>query len=98
MPKHFKWQPAEEFCPPGPHGKVHSNRVAAIVVNYNMPERTDVIAEGIKKHVKWPVDVIVVDNGSDKAPPSKHTAIRLEANVQTSNGWLMVVQYAKALG
>ena len=99
MPRWFKFQRPERWCVPGPHNKVHSNRVAAIVVNYNMVERTDNIAEGIKKYVRWPVDVIVVDNGSDRveSPPSKHTAIRLEANVQTTNGWLMGVEYAKAL-
>jgi hypothetical protein len=77
---------------------VHSKRIAAIIVNYNMVERADSIASAIKKNVKWPVDVIVVDNGSDLTKPSKHTAIRLEANVQTSNGWLMGIEYAKALG
>ncbi len=78
MPRWFKFQQPEQWCIPGPHNKVHSNRVAAIVVNYNMVERADNIAEGIKKYVKWPVDVIVVDNGSDlkDSPPSKHTAIR----------------------
>ena len=101
MPQWFKWQPkAEEWCIPGPHNRHHSKRVAAIVVNYNMVERANSIAEGIKKHVKWPVDIIVVDNGSDlkDSPPSPYTAIRLEANVQTTNGWLMGIEYAKALG
>lgn len=101
MPQWFKWQPKqEEWCIPGPHSRHHSKRVAAIVVNYNMVERANSIAEGIKKHVKWPVDVIVVDNGSDlkESPPSPHTAIRLEANVQTTNGWQMGIEYAKALG
>jgi hypothetical protein len=101
MPQWFKWQPKqEEWCIPGPHSRHHSKRVAAIVVNYNMLERANSIAEGIKKHVKWPVDVIVVDNGSDlkESPPSPHTAIRLEANVQTTNGWQMGIEYAKALG
>eukprot|EP01043_Picozoa_sp_COSAG02_P060264 COSAG02_NODE_7838_length_2824_cov_2.040734_2_plen_271_part_00 len=101
MPQWFKWQPKqEEWCIPGPHSRHHSKRIAAIVVNYNMVERANSIAEGIKKHVKWPVDVIVVDNGSDlkESPPSPHTAIRLEANVQTTNGWQMGIEYAKALG
>ena len=61
MPNWFKFQQPEQWCVPGPHNKVYSNRVAAIIVNYNMVERADNIAEGIKKHVKWPVDVIVVD-------------------------------------
>ena len=101
MPQWFKWQPkSEEWCIPGPHNRHHSKRVAAIVVNYNMVERANSIAEGIKKHVKWPVDIIVVDNGSDlkESPPSPYTAIRLEANVQTTNGWQMGIEYAKALG
>ena len=49
---------SEEWCIPGPHKRHHSKRVAAIVVNYNMVERANSIAEGIKKHVKWPVDII----------------------------------------
>ena len=101
MPGWFKWQPkSEEWCLPGPHSRHHSKRIAAIVVNYNMVERANSIAEGIKKHVKWPVDIIVVDNGSDlkDSPPSPYTAIRLEANVQTANGWMMGIEYAKALG
>lgn len=73
------------------------DRVAAFVVNFNMPERTDALCEHIATHVKSPIDVIVIDNGSDLKPPSKYTALRLDENVQTTNGWLMGLHYADCL-
>jgi hypothetical protein len=69
------------------------NRVAAIVVNYNMPERADRLAEAIQKS-KWPVDLILVDNGSDITAPSKYSTLTIEKNVQTTNGWLRGVDFA----
>jgi len=74
-----------------------NNRVAAIIVNYNMPERTDALCSYIKVHVKWPYDLIVVDNGSDPKYPSEWTTVKLQQNVQTTNGWLCGVAYAKGL-
>lgn len=65
-----------------------NHRVAAIITNYNMPERTDALVKYIKRNVKMPVDVVVVDNGSDLVKPSKYTTVRLEKNVQTTGGWL----------
>lgn len=62
-----------------------------------MPERTDALCEYIAANVKTPVDVIVIDNGSDLKAPSKYTALRLDENVQTTNGWLMGLHYADAL-
>lgn len=62
-----------------------------------MAERCDALCEYIAAHVKTPVDVIVIDNGSDLQPPSKYTALRLDENVQTTNGWLMGLHYADAL-
>lgn len=64
------------------------NKVAAVITNYNMPERTDALVEYIRKNVKVPLDVVVVDNGSDLVEPSKFTTLRLEHNVQTTGGWL----------
>lgn len=65
-----------------------TNRVAAVITNYNMPERTSALVEYIHKNVKTPVDVVVVDNGSDLAEPSEYTTVKLPFNVQTTNGWL----------
>lgn len=63
-------------------------RTAAIITNYNMPERTDALVEYIHSHVKSAVDVVVVDNGSDLVPPSQYTTLHLAKNVQTTGGWL----------
>lgn len=71
-------------------------RVALILVNYNMPERTDKLVDVILSSTTWPLDVVVVDNGSDLKPPSRHSVVRLSKNVQTCNGWLAGLQYAKA--
>ena len=73
------------------------NRVAVLIVNYNMPERADALCQYIGKHTHWPHDLIVIDNGSDITQQSAHTALRLETNVQTTNGWLMGLSYADAL-
>jgi len=78
------------------YNKLPSKHVAVIIVNYNMPERTNDLVIQIKK-TKWPVDIIVVDNGSDLKEPSRHTLIFLETNVQTCHGWLMGLHYADAL-
>lgn len=73
------------------------DRVACFIVNYNMAERCDALCDYIAANVKSPIDVIVIDNGSDLQPPSKYTALRLDENVQTTNGWLMGLHYAAAL-
>ena len=73
-----------------------ATKVAIVIVNYNMPERTDALAEYISHNVRWPHDLIVVDNGSDQQP-SRFTSITLGQNVQTTNGWLAGLQYANAL-
>jgi len=54
-----------------------------------MPERTNALVKYIHNHAQvFPVDVIVVDNGSDLVKPSKYTTVRLEKNLQTTGGWL----------
>jgi glycosyltransferase involved in cell wall biosynthesis len=70
--------------------------VAAVIVNYNMPERADKLAEYIRAHCQG-VEVILVDNGSDLKEPAQHTTLKLSTNVQTTNGWLMGLHYADAL-
>lgn len=62
--------------------------IAVIIVNYNMPEMTDKIVNHINRHMLWPHDLFVVDNGSDSAPPSKHSNVFIDENVQTTGGWL----------
>ncbi len=63
------------------------DRVAVILTNYNMPEATDTIIQHVIDNVKWPVDLFVIDNGSDIAQPSKWSVLCLPNNVQTTRGW-----------
>lgn len=70
-------------------------KVAAIIVNYNMPERADALAEYIRKYVEWEVEVYLVDNGSDLVQPAANTTLWLEKNVQTTGGWLAGLEQAR---
>jgi hypothetical protein len=74
------------------------HKTAIVICNYNMPERTDALAEHIYETVKLPYDLIVVDNGSDLVPPSKYSVVRLSRNVQTTNGFLAGLDYADEMG
>jgi len=74
--------------------------VGIVLVNYNMPERTEALYRSIMDTVDPTVtdfDFIVVDNGSDIAPPATCTTVGFEYNVQTTNGWLMGLSYLDAL-
>ena len=94
-PKHFTQQildPQNKF---GLYNTI--NKIAMVLVNYNMPERTDQIYESIVKYVKYDVDFYIVDNGSDLVAPSKYTTIWLRINMQTTNGWNMGICYANTI-
>ena len=77
--------------------ETNSERVAIIIVNYNMKERANAIYNNINETVKHPHDIILVDNGSDLIQHSDKTTIRLKNNVQTTHGWLMGLHYADSL-
>ncbi len=74
-----------------------NKKVAVIIVNYNMPERTKLLVEHFQNEVKHPHELIVVDNGSDLNSYSYLSTVRVEKNLQTTNGWLMGLAYADAL-
>lgn len=74
--------------------KPKSKRVAVFIVNYNMPEKTNSLYEYLIKNVKYPIDVYIVDNGSDLVPPSKYTNVRIKKNKQTMGGWMKAFQEA----
>lgn len=74
-----------------------SRKVAILITNYNMPERTDALCDTIRQNVFWPHDLIVVDNGSDLCPPSQYTTLRLGKNIQTTGGWLAGLKEADRL-
>lgn len=68
------------------------NKVAALIVNYNMPERADALARHIVTNSVWPVDVYLIDNGSDQVEPANLTNVYVGKNVQTTRGWLSALQ------
>ena len=71
---------------------------AVIICNYNMPERTDALVEHIYDTVRFPYEMIVVDNGSDLVDPSQYTALYVPENIQTTRGFLAGLDYADKLG
>lgn len=85
-----------EHREPARREEMERDGVAAIIVNYNMPERADALAQYIKDHCQG-VEVILVDNGSDQITAAQNTSLLLGQNVQTTAGWLMGLHYADAL-
>src|SRR3990170_4698870 len=75
-------------------GLMAADKVAILVVNYNMPERTDALCNHVGRRVKWPHDLIVIDNGSDLVAPSQFTTLWLPENRQTTGGLLAGLRYA----
>ena len=77
-------------------GRNMRTRIAALITSYNMPERAGALVQAIARS-SWPVDVFLIDNGSDIVPPSEYTTLRLEKNIQTTGGWLAGWNYARTL-
>jgi hypothetical protein len=91
------WKPEKEAKQ---HDSVEcskTHRLAVIIVNYNMPERAEALYKNIQETTKWPVDIILVDNGSQKKMRSPLTSLQMPINLQTSAGFLAGVNYAKHL-
>lgn len=73
------------------------NKVAIVLLNYNMPERAEDIIAHVLARVEVPYELIVVDNGSDVVPPAVGTNLFLGKNVQVANGFRMGLAYADAV-
>lgn len=71
--------------------------VGIVIVNYNMPERADALAEYIYKYVDYPFHLALVDNGSDICKPALNTNHWLKENIQTTRGWLSGLEYLNGL-
>lgn len=78
--------------------KPEEYRVAVFIVNYNMPEKSDALFEHLKKFEKWPIDIYLIDNGSDIKKPSKYTNVFIKKNIQTCRGWLRGLDEARKSG
>ena len=62
-----------------------------------MLERADYMYSYVQRYSNYPLDFILVDNGSDQVPPAYFTTFRLPANVQTCRGWLAGLKFADIL-
>ena len=62
--------------------------IAIIVVNYNSPEATDRIVEFLYPRITISHNLFVIDNGSDRNPPSKYTTTKLDINRNKLGGVL----------
>jgi len=70
-------------------------KVAALIVNYNMPERAQALYNKLKESSKWPLDIYLIDNGSDLKPPAENTNVFIKKNIQTCRGWLEGLKASK---
>ena len=71
----------------------NSKKIKVIVLNYNLGEYADelnekLVSDGFKKD-----EIILVDNGSDKAPAAKYTNFQLPYNVRVSEQINIVLRY-----
>lgn len=53
-----------------------------------MPEMADNLFNYLKKEETYPIDIYLIDNGSDMVNVSKNTNVFIKENIQTTNGWL----------
>lgn len=61
--------------------------IGVLISNYNMPECVDRWVEYLTETTRWPHEIVVVDNGSDKVPPSKYTTISWKENLGHNASW-----------
>jgi len=71
--------------------------VAIVISNYNMPERADDLAAWFESTTRWPHDLLVVDNGSDKVPIPTRTNLGWRDNVGPAGVWRIATTYAERL-
>lgn len=70
-----------------------ANKVAAIIANYNLPERANALSRALSS---TRMEIIVVDNGSQEFPPI-NTAVKLRKNVRLTHAYLAGLAYADGL-
>jgi hypothetical protein len=71
--------------------------VAVIISNYNMPERADELAAWFESTTRWPHDLLVVDNGSDKVPLPARANLSWRQNVGPAGVWRIATTFAERL-
>ena len=70
-------------------------KTAAIILNHNLPEYTDMVYESLKPYERNDYDLFVLDNGSTPEGTSKHTSFKLDTNVYFGGGLNASMQFIK---
>lgn len=67
-------------------------KTAAIILNHNLPDYTDMLYESLKPYERDDYDLMVFDNGSNKDGQSKYTTHGIENNVYFGGGFNAAMQ------
>lgn len=70
-------------------------KTAAIILNHNMPDMTDMLYEALKPYEREDYDLFVLDNASKPEGTSKHTTFKLDTNVYFGGGLNAAMQFVK---
>jgi len=65
------------------------------ILSYNMPELTDNLFYQLNKLIKYPVEYIVLDNGSNKDKIAKSTTVSIKKNRKLTGGMNVLLSLAK---
>lgn len=65
---------------------------AAVILNHNLPDYTDMLYESLKPYERNDYDLMVFDNGSTKEGRSKYTTHALDTNVYFGGGFNAAMQ------
>jgi GT2 family glycosyltransferase len=70
-------------------------KTAAIILNHNMPDYTDMLYNSLKPYERGDYDLFVLDNGSSPEGVSKHTSFKLDTNVYFGGGLNASMEFVK---
>ena len=70
-------------------------KTAAIILNHNMPDYTDMLYESLKPYERNDYELFVLDNGSKPEDKSKYTSFMLEQNVYFGGGLNASMEFIK---
>lgn len=70
-------------------------KTAAIILNHNLPDYTDMVYESLKPYERQDYDLFVLDNGSTPEGTSKYTSFKLDTNVYFGGGLNASMEFVK---
>jgi len=62
------------------------NKIAILLINFNLPDLTNKLVEQIKRNIKFPYELFLLDNGSEPNKRSKYATHILEKNIGLNGG------------